>query len=102
MASILKGRKSDQRWGYREIEQAVAKLYDDGYIMRRWSEGTLGCGCFLMEPPDPEHMYYFVIEEHYANEWSSYHTCNRRRKSMIPDEIWDLIDKYDAYTYQHG
>ena len=53
--------------------QAISFLIDKGYEAIQVDEGSLGVGHWIMLSPDDKR-YNVEIQEHYLNEWSSYHT----------------------------
>ena len=62
-----------KRYSYKAAEQAIEYLASMGYTPIQVDDGTLGIGHWIILAPDDKH-YNVEIQEHYLNEWSSYHT----------------------------
>ena len=59
------------------IETMIAKYYESGGEVATVEEGSLGYGVLVMYGYG---LKTTVVIEHYANEWSSYHTAKTYRK----------------------
>ena len=91
---VLTGRTRDTLFGVSAIEGLITELSKKDYTLRRWFDGVLGCGSFVLIPPD-DNYYAFIVEEVTTSEWSSAHYVNRRQMKSIPQVVWDMCEKYD-------
>lgn len=76
------------------IEELIRKCVEFGYEYIQISEGTLGCGDWVLISPDNSHWNY-VGREIYLNCWSSGNTLRRCREisKSLQKEIDEALER---------
>lgn len=72
------------KYDYEPVERFISRLEQSGYKCHQTLKGTL-IGDWICVPQF-ENGKYFIIREHYLNEWSSYMTVEPKRKLSKADQ----------------